>query len=196
MSLHSCPHLMSFFLSRFIICLLSCRPFCFLPCNVPRRTHIFASLSLSSWDRCLLYHLPSPLSATSFMLTSSAISIHFPTLRVDVSMVHSFPSQPRFDRHSPISITLPLVRVLFTGLVVHYTCVSYYTCACFHFLLQNPALLIFASLHTLSLCPLRLADGIRILRISLSPSPSFPSPKLIRTPIYNQPPILPHTDPS
>ena len=196
MSLHSCPHLMSFFLSRFIICQSSCRPFCFLPCNVSRRTHIFASSSpTSSWVRCLLSH-PHPLSATSFMLTSSSISIHFPTLRVCVSMVHSFLSRLRFDRHRPISIIPPLVRVLFIGLVS--TILVFHTTHAhvFIFCYRTPHCLIFASLHTLSLCLLRLADDVRILRLSLpsltnsSPNPTA-SPYTISHPYHHHPvPIL------
>ena len=47
-------------LSRFIICLSSCRPFCFLPCNVPHHTHIFSS---SSWFD--VYYIIPPLQPHS-----------------------------------------------------------------------------------------------------------------------------------
>ena len=57
-------------LSRFIICLLSCRPFCFLPCNVPRHTHIFST----------------PLRAGSMPIITSPLSN---LIHVNVIPIHS-----------------------------------------------------------------------------------------------------------
>lgn len=71
---HSCPHLM-FFSSLQIhhLCLFSCRPFCFLTCNVPRHiSYIHLPALISSWFDSY-YITPTP---TSFMLTSTPIHRH------------------------------------------------------------------------------------------------------------------------
>jgi hypothetical protein len=59
--------------------------------------------------------ISSPLLPASFMF--NVIAIQFPTLRMCMSMFHSFPPKPRFDRHSLLISITPVVHVLFIGLV-------------------------------------------------------------------------------
>ena len=126
---------------RFIICLSSCRPFAFCLAT------FYITLIYSPFElvRYLLYHLPSP---TSFMLTS----LVFIPPRCACVCLCFIPSshRPGLIVILPLSL-LRLVRVLFVGLVP-YSCVSYHTHAPVFILLRNPALLIFASLHTPPLC--------------------------------------------
>lgn len=89
MSLHSCPHLMFSSFPRFIICLSSCRPFAFCLATFHVVTHIFASPLTSSWSDAYYIIPPPPLS---HLVHVDVISIHFTTLRVCMSMFHSFPS--------------------------------------------------------------------------------------------------------
>ena len=132
-----------FFFTRFIICLSSCRPFCFQSCNVPRHIHISRSL---------------PVGAGPIPIISSAYLIH-----VNVTLIHS----PRcacvclcfiLSTHSPsLIVILPSSLLhhsytLYSSSLVSIIVVFHTT----HARLSNPALLIFASLHTPPALPLTL----------------------------------------
>ena len=153
------------------------------PCNVPRHTHILLSPTHFELVRSLLYHPPSP---TPFMLTSS-LFIPPRCACVRLCFILSLPTSPRFDRHSPLITITPLVQVLFIGLVS--IIVVFHTTHAL--LLQNPALLIFASLHTLPALPFTLNR-----QRSHHPAfvPSHPFQNLLHP--YIQPTTLipPHTD--
>ena len=109
---HSCPHLMFFFsLQIHHLCLSSCRPFCFLTCNVPRHiSYIHLPAPTSSWFDS--YYI----TPTSFMLTSSPIHPqHVAHVYVYVSF---FPFiVPGLIVILPSSLLLLPVHVLFIGLV-------------------------------------------------------------------------------
>ena len=148
-------------------------------CNVPRHSYSPPSPHFEL-VRSLLYHPPSP---TPFMLTSS-LFIPPRCACVCLCFIPSLPTSPRFDRHSPLITITPLVQVLFIGLVS--IIVVFHTTHAL--LLQNPALLIFASLHTLPALPFTLNR-------QRSHHPAFVSSLILSEtyciPIYNQPP---HTD--
>ena len=165
--------------------------FCFLPCNVSRRYSYIRLSSHLELVRCLLYHPSTPLSHTSFMLMSSLFIS--PRCACACLCFTLSPHSPRFDRHSPSSLLL-LSYAFYSSVLV----VPSYLCFILHmrmfpFLLQNPALLTFASLHTLPPLCLSTLDRWRSHPPTLVPSSL---PETYRIPIYNQPPIPSHTDPS
>ena len=130
-------------------------------------------------------------SPASFMLTSSLFIS--PRCACACLCFTLSPHSPRFDRHSPSSLLL-LSYAFYSSVLV----VPSYLCFILHmrmfpFLLQNPALLTFASLHTLPPLCLSTLDRWRSHPPTLVPSSL---PETYRILIYNQPPIPPHTDPS
>jgi len=111
----------------------------------------------------------------SFMLTSSL----FISPRCACASLWSILARhsPGFDRHSPPSLLHLSYAFYSLVLCPLYLCFIQHM-RMFPFLLQNPAPLIFASLHPLPLCLSRSTDRVHILRLS-SPSLSrSPSPKL------------------
>ena len=138
---HSCPHL-AFVFPQIHNLSVVMSSFCFLPCNVLHHTHIFPT---SSWFDAY-YIIP-----LTNLIHVNVIGIHSTTLRVCMSMFHSFLPCPGLIVILPSSL-LRLVRVLFIGLVS--TIFVFHTTHMrpFPFLLRNPALLIFALLHTPPLC--------------------------------------------
>jgi len=138
-------------------------------------------LSTSSWFDA--YYIITPLQ---HLIHVNVIPIHSTTLRMCMSMFRS--------SHCPgLIVILPssLLHLSYTFYSSVLCPPSLWVCFVSHmrifpFLLQNPTLLIFASLHTPSLCLLRFTDSVNILR------PSFPlthpTASLYTT---NQPP---HTD--
>jgi len=114
-------------------------------------------------------------SPASFMLTSSL----FISPRCACAFLWSILSRhsPGFDRHSPPSLLQ--LSYAFYSLVLcplHWCFILHMRM--FPFLFQNPAPLIFASLHTLPLCLSRPTDSVHILRPSFSPSLVIPSRNL------------------
>jgi hypothetical protein len=162
-------------LFRFIICLL-CHVVLFAFWLATFRVTLIYSPLPFELVRCLLYHPPSP---TLFMLTSSYSFTHVAHVYVYVS----FLPLSRFDRHPPSSLLLTSLPYAFYSSVLSIIVVFHTThTRMFPFLLRNPSLLIFSSLHTLPLRLLRLTGGVRIPRLSFSLIETY----CIRT--YNQPP--------
>lgn len=114
-------------LSRFIICLSSCRPFCFLACNFLRHTHIL----LFELVRCLLYH---PLSN---LIHVNVIPIHSPRCACVCLCFIRSPHCPSLIVILPSSLYASRTRFIHPS-CVHYRCVSYHACAYFHFCYGTP----------------------------------------------------------
>ena len=82
-----------------------------------------------------------------------------------MSMFHSLPPLSQFDRHSPlISIRIPYA--FYSSVLCPLSLRFIPRMRIFPLLLRNPAPLIFTSLHTLPLRPLRPTGDARILRLS------------------------------
>jgi len=174
---HSCPHLMFSFLQ---IHHRSVAMSSFLLSYLARFhvTLIYSPLLSSSHFelvRCLLYHHP-----LSNLVHVNVIRIHSTTLRMCMSMFRSS-NCPGLIVILPTSLLLPLVHVLFIGLVsiIAVVCVSYRTCACFHFCCRTPHTInLRFSLHPLPLSLLRPTDSVHILRVTFHSPSSKLTPSL------------------
>ena len=135
--------------------------------------------------------ISSPLLPASFMF--NVIAIQFPTLRMCMSMFHSFPSKPRFDRHSLLISITPVVHVLFIGLVS--TILVSYDILHVPIFVTEPRIvnLRFTAYSPALPFPLDRRRSYRPSFVLPSPSPSS-LPETYSAPIRNRPLIPPHTD--
>jgi hypothetical protein len=132
-------------------------------------------LSHSELVRCLLYHPPS--SPPRSCLTSSL----FNSPRCACACLCFILSPQSPGLIVILSSSLLPLWYTFYSLVLCPLYLFHTTHRMFPFSLQNPALLIFASLHTLPLCLFRLTGGVHTVRVSFSLSPS-PSPRNLLRP--------------